>query len=75
MISWVGVKNIKKEKDNKGKLTLSNVFVMITMFIVGLSDVIGLNIVLQIGGITLSGLSLAILVGIILNAILVKFNK
>ena len=45
------------------------------MFIVGLSDVIGLNIVLQIGGITLSGLSLAILVGIILNAILVKFNK
>lgn len=75
MISWVGVKNIKKEKDNKGKLTLSNVFVMIIMFIVGLSDVIGLNIVLQIGGITLSGLSLAILVGIILNAILVKFNK
>lgn len=75
MISWVGVKSIKKEKDNKGKLTLSNVFVMIIMFIVGLSDVIGLNIVLQIGGITLSGLSLAILIGIILNAILVKFNK
>ena len=75
MISWVGVKNIKKEKDNKGKLTLSNIFVMIIMFIVGLSDVIGLNIVLQIGGITLSGLSLAILVGIVLNAIIMNVEK
>ena len=75
MISWVGVKNIKKEKDSKGKLTLSNIFVMIIMFIVGLSDVIGLNIVLQIGGITLSGLSLAILVGIVLNAIITSIEK
>ena len=48
---------------------------MIVMFVIGTSDITGLNIALRIGGITLGGLSLAILVGIILNAILVKFNK
>lgn len=75
MISWVGIKNIKKEKDNKGRFSISNLFVMIVMFVIGTSDITGLNIALRIGGITLGGLSLAILVGIILNAILVKFNK
>ena len=75
MISWVGVKNIKNERNNKGKFKVTDVIVMVVMFVVGIGNTIGLNIAIQIGNVALSGLSLAIIVGILLNAILTKFIK
>lgn len=75
MISWVGVKNIKNERNNKGKFKVTDVIVMVVMFIVGIGNTVGLNIAIQIGNVALSGLSLAIVVGILLNAILTKFIK
>ena len=75
MISWVGVKNIKNERDNKGKFKVTDIIVMVVMFIVGIGNTVGLNIAIQIGNVALSGLSLAIIVGILLNAILTKFIK
>ena len=75
MISWVGVKNIKNERNNKGKFKITDVIVMVVMFIVGIGNTVGLNIAIQIGNVALSGLSLAIIVGILLNAILTKFIK
>ena len=75
MISWVGVKNIKKEKNDKGNFTISNIFIMALMLVIGLGNLIGLNLSISLGAITLSGLSLAILVGILLNAILMKLDK
>lgn len=72
MISWIGVKNIK---DNKSYKDLSKVIVILVMLVIGLGSLVGINISLPLGIVTLSGLSLAGVVGIILNAILVKFNK
>ena len=72
MIAFIGVKNIK---DSKSYKNISNTIVIIVMLIIGLGSLIGINISLSLGAVTLSGLSLAGVVGIILNAILVKFNK
>lgn len=72
MISWIGVKNIK---DSKSYKNISKVIVILVMLVIGLGSLVGINISLPLGVVTLSGLSLAGVVGIILNAILVKFNK
>ena len=72
MITFIGIKNIK---DSKSYKNISNTIVIIVMLIIGLGSLIGINISLSLGAVTLSGLSLAGVVGIILNAILVKFNK
>jgi uracil permease len=72
MIAWIGVKNIR---DNKSYKNWKNVIVIITMLVIGLGSLIGLNISLPLGVVTLSGLSLAGVVGILLNAILTKFMK
>lgn len=72
MIAFIGAKNIK---DSKSYKNISKVIVIIVMLIIGLGSLIGINISLSLGVVTLSGLSLAGVVGIILNAILVKFNK
>ncbi len=72
MISWIGVKNIK---DNKSYKDVKNVIVIAVMLVIGLGSLVGINISLPLGVVTLSGLSLAGVVGILLNAILMRFNK
>lgn len=72
MIAFIGVKNIK---DSKSYKNISKVIVILVMLVIGLGGLVGINISLPLGAVTLSGLSLAGVVGIILNAILVKFNK
>lgn len=72
MIAFIGVKNIKDSKSYKSE---SKVIVILVMLVIGLGSLVGINISLSLGVVTLSGLSLAGVVGIILNAILVKFNK
>lgn len=74
MIALVGVKTIKSEKI---KLNFKNIIVMGTILFVGLSGVfmknaIGIEIAPKV---VLSGLSLAALVGIILNLVLNKIFK
>ena len=72
MITFIGIKNIK---DSKSYKNISKVIVILVMLVIGLGSLVGINISLPLGVVTLSGLSLAGVVGIILNAILVKFNK
>ena len=62
MIAWIGVKNIK---DNKSYKSIKKLIVIAVILIVGLS---GLTITL--GSVAISGLALAVIVGVILNLIL-----
>ena len=62
MITWIGVKNIK---DNKSYKSIKKLIVIAVILIVGLS---GLTITL--GSIAISGLALAVIVGVILNLVL-----
>lgn len=62
MIAYIGFKNIK---DNKSYKSIKNLIVIATILIVGLSGV-----AITIGTIAISGLTLSIIVGIILNVIL-----
>ena len=71
-ISIVGVKTLKREKV---ELNLKNLLIMIPIFIIGLGGIFGLNIAIPITAtVSFSGLSLAAIVGIILNVIF-KFIK
>lgn len=72
MIAWIGVKNIK---DNKSYTSIYKLAVIIVMLLIGLGNLVGLNFSIALGSVTLSGLSLAGVVGILLNAILMKLNK
>jgi len=72
MISWIGVKNIK---DNKSYTSIYKLAVIIVMLIIGLGNLVGLNFSIALGSVTLSGLSLAGIVGILLNALLMKLDK
>ncbi len=68
MIAFIGVKNIK---DRKVAFTPSNIIIMATILILGLGHNFGLHIAIPISGnVSLSGLSLAALVGIIVNRVL-----
>ncbi len=68
MIAFIGVKNIK---DRKVAFTPSNIIIMATILILGLGHNFGLHITIPISGnVSLSGLSLAALVGIIVNRVL-----
>lgn len=62
MIAYIGFKNIK---DNKSYKSIKNLIVIATILIVGLSGV-----AITIGTIAISGLTLSIIVGVILNIIL-----
>jgi uracil permease len=76
MIAFIGVKNIK---DNNVKMNFKNVLVMVVILFIGLapSYLPSLAISLPVPGtaVALSGLSLAALTGVILNAILTAFIK
>lgn len=72
MISWIGVKNIK---DNKSYTSPYKLAVIIVMLLIGLGNLVGLNFSIALGSVTLSGLSLAGIVGILLNVILMKLDK
>lgn len=62
MIAYIGFKNIKNNKSYK---SIKNLIVIATILIVGLSGV-----AITIGTITISGLTLSIVIGVILNIIL-----
>ena len=62
MIAYIGFKNIK---DNKSYKSIKNLIVIAVILIVGLSGV-----AITIGTIVISGLTLSIIVGVILNVIL-----
>lgn len=72
MIAWIGVKNIK---DNKSYTSIYKLAVIIVMLLIGLGNLVGLNFSIALGSVTLSGLSLAGIVGILLNVILMKLDK
>ena len=62
MIAWIGVKNIK---DNKSYKSIKKLIVIAVILIVGLS-----GFTITLGSITISGLALAVIVGVILNLVL-----
>lgn len=62
MIAFIGVKNIK---DNKAYKSIKNIIVIAVILIVGLS-----GFALTIGNVSISGLALAVIVGVVLNIIL-----
>ena len=62
MIAWIGVKNIK---DNKAYKSIKKLIVIAVILLVGLS-----GLAITLGNITISGLALAVIVGVILNLIL-----
>ena len=59
MIAWIGVKNIK---DNKSYKSIKKLIVIAVILIVGLS-----GFTVTLGSIAISGLALAVIVGVILN--------
>ena len=62
MIAWIGVKNIK---DNKSYKSIKKLIVIAVILIVGLS-----GFTITLGSIAISGLALAVIVGVILNLVL-----
>ena len=62
MIAWIGVKNIK---DNKSYKSIKKLIVIAVILLVGLS-----GFAITLGSVTISGLALAVIVGVILNLIL-----
>ena len=62
MIAWIGVKNIK---DNKSYKSIKKLIVIAVILIVGLS-----GFAITLGSVTISGLALAVIVGVILNLVL-----
>ena len=62
MIAWIGVKNIK---DNKAYKSIKKLIVIAVILLVGLS-----GFAITLGSVTISGLALAVIVGVILNLIL-----
>ena len=72
MISFIGVKNIK---DSESYKSIKNIIVIAVMLLIGLGNLVGLNFSIALGSVTLSGLSLAGIVGILLNALLMKLDK
>ena len=74
MIALVGFKTIKREKV---KFNIINIIVMGSILFVGLSEkILGFLIEIKIAeGVSISGLSLAAIVGIVLNIVLVKVNR
>ena len=62
MIAWIGVKNIK---DNKSYKSIKKLIVIAVILIVGLS-----GFTITLGSIAISGLALAVIIGVILNLVL-----
>lgn len=73
MIAVIGVKTIK---NSHMPFNLKNIIVMATILILGLGGHVGINVGIKITDIvSISGLSLAALVGVILNAIFKKYEE
>ena len=62
MIAWIGVKNIE---DNKAYKSIKKLIVIAVILLVGLS-----GFAITLGSVTISGLALAVIVGVILNLVL-----
>lgn len=73
MIALIGVKTIR---DEKVKFNWKNIIVMVSILFVGLSANFGLNIAIPITKtVSLNGLSLAAIIGVVLNLILNGINR
>ena len=73
MISLVGFKTLK---NSHTQMNLKNIIIIASILIIGLGSHLGLNLQIKITNqVSLSGLSLAALVGILLNIILVKYEE
>lgn len=73
MISLVGFKTLK---NSRTQMNLKNIIIIASILIIGLGSHLGLNLQIKITNqVALSGLSLAALVGILLNIILVKYEE
>ena len=73
MIAIVGLQTIKREKV---KLNIVNIIIMGTILLIGLSgNIFGTAIGIKItDAVSISGLSLASIVGVLLNVIISKFE-
>ncbi|WP_071028174.1 uracil-xanthine permease family protein [Peptoniphilus raoultii] len=72
MIALVGFKTLKNAHT---PMNLKNILIIASILIIGLGGHVGINLGIKLSdAVSLSGLSLAALVGIILNALLVKFE-
>lgn len=72
MIALVGFKTLK---NSHTQMNLKNIIIIASVLIIGLGSHVGINLQVKITNeVALSGLSLAALVGIILNACLVKYE-
>lgn len=68
MIAYIGIKNLK---DMKVKYTPKNLIIIASILILGLGHNVGLNIALPITDkVALSGLSLAAIIGVLINRVL-----
>ena len=73
MIALVGFKTLK---NSHTQINLKNIIIIASILIIGLGSHLGLNLQIKITNqVSLSGLSLAALVGILLNIILVKYEE
>ena len=73
MISLVGFKTLK---NSRTQMNLKDIIIIASILIIGLGSHLGLNLQIKITNqVSLSGLSLAALVGILLNIILVKYEE
>lgn len=73
MIALVGFKTLK---NSHTQMNLKNIIIIASILIIGLGSHLGLNLQIKITNqVALSGLSLAALVGILLNIILVKYEE
>lgn len=73
MISLIGVRTLK---DSNIKFDIKNIIIIAIILIIGLGNIIGLNIAIPItSNVSLSGLSLAAIVGVIINKVLYLGKK
>ena len=73
MIALVGFKTLK---NSHTQMNLKNIIIIASILVIGLGSHLGLNLQIKITNqVSLSGLSLAALVGILLNIILVKYEE
>lgn len=73
MIALIGVKTIRNEKVD---FNLKNSIVIMTILIIGLGELVGLNIYIKLTStVSIAGLSLAAIIGILMNIVFDVFMK
>lgn len=71
LFSMIGLIGVKTIKNSKVELNIKNIIVMIVILVIGLGGNFGLNLAIPLSEtVSLSGLSLASIIGVILNLII-----